>query len=84
MKVTYEHGDKRYRTTAYLNDEALPDGSYVGTNKHTDLPVHLRWSDERDVWIEVCHREFSLVDIYNERYEEVGERPECSCVEVQK
>ena len=72
----------RYRnSTAYLEDEPLSDGSYVGGDKHTDLPVHLNWDDSRGIWVEVCVRRFTLVDIYNEQYEEALPRPECICSE---
>jgi hypothetical protein len=50
MKVRYRMASG-YETTAYLDDEANVDGSYSGTNKHTDEPVTVRWTG--DEWIEV-------------------------------
>lgn len=58
MKVKYRV-PAGYETTAYLDDDPLPDGSYVGTNKHTDHPLHLRWDDIISAWVPVCHREWT-------------------------
>jgi hypothetical protein len=79
MKVSYIVSEWGSFSTAYLEDEKLPDESYVGIDKYINLPVHLRWDDETNTWVEVCVRKFKLVDIYNERYEELLPRPECTC-----
>ena len=70
--------DGGYSSTAYLDDRPLRDGSHVGTNKHSDLPVHLRWNG--DDWVQVCQRTFTLVNVYNEEYAE-HDRPSCICQE---
>ena len=38
-------------TTAYI-DGKNPDGSYYGTNKHTDEPVTVRWNEAQEQWME--------------------------------
>lgn len=48
---TYPRGHW-HETTAYLDDEIAPD-VYVGTNKHSEEPVTVRWVDERDRYEEV-------------------------------
>lgn len=72
MKVRYG----TLQTAAYLTQQ-LDDGTHVGTDKHTDLPVHLRWTGDK--WVEVCRRTFAVDDLYNETWREVGPRPTCSC-----
>lgn len=80
MKVTYARsGGEGYTSKAYLEDEPLADGSHVGTDKYTELPVHLRWNDAAGTWVQVCVRIFTLLDVYNERWEEQQPRPPCSC-----
>lgn len=51
MKVRY--WDVGRETTAYLDDDPLPDGSYIGVNKYTDLPVRLTWNADAEQWIQV-------------------------------
>ena len=80
MKVNYRVGDENSRSTAYLDDEPVEDGSYVGLNKHTNLPVHLRWDREAELWREVCEREWEFEGQATDRWREVGERPACTCV----
>ena len=79
MKVTYlSSGD--VLSVAYLDDEPLRDGSFMGADKHTDMPVHLRWDEMSRSWVEVCQRSFQLVPPLYETFVEVGERPDCMCV----
>lgn len=78
IQVTYQLASG-HTSKAYLDEPALPDGSYVGTNKHTDLPVHLRYDEPANTWREVCTRHFNC-DPYTGTITEVGERPPCSCV----
>lgn len=83
MKVTY-YLDESHHTTAYLEDEVLSDGSYVGVNKHTESPVHLKWDDGTQRWVEVCVREELGYDIRLDR-SLVGPPPEgCSCLAREK
>lgn len=69
-----------HTSTAYLEDVPLEDGSYVGVNKHSDMPVHLRWDDEQEVWVEVCHREWRAINVYTDEWEEIDPQP-CVCRE---
>ena len=80
MKVTYICDAEGRTSKAYLSEVPLEDGSYVGVNKHTELPVHLTWNDDYEAWVEVCRREFIFADYLCETYEEVLPRPDCSCV----
>lgn len=81
MKVTY--ADSTSTSTAYLDEPALPDGSYVGVNKHTDIPVHVRWDDSTDGWVSVCEREIGEFNWRTETFA-VGPPPEgCSCTGVE-
>lgn len=80
MKVHY--GD--HNVTAYLDDEPLSDGSYVGENKHSETPVHLRWDGEKDMWVQVCVREWEYIPPLYEIAREVGERPDCICKEEEE
>jgi hypothetical protein len=64
---------------AYLDEPALPDGSYVGDNKYSGTPVHLRWDDVSEEWIEVCVREFTMPDAYSGMWIEALPRVPCSC-----
>lgn len=87
MKVSYAYKDDVDRvSTAYLDDVPLSDGSYVGTNKHTDMPVHVTWVDSPKIkvgWIEVCHRHFDYVGPLLESFEEDIEArsdPNCLCL----
>jgi hypothetical protein len=54
MKVTYRPlgSPAEYTTQAYVDDEEI-DGIHHGTNKHTYVPVALRWDDDQDAWLEV-------------------------------
>lgn len=58
IKVTYRSSPSgSHNTTAYLDDDRpLSDGSLVGTNKHSDGPVHLKWDDDLLEWVHVCYR----------------------------
>lgn len=87
LKVGYTIADGKLDriSTAYLNDKPLEDGSYVGTNKHTDLPVHLAWHDTKtgSGWYLVCVRTWDYKDVLNETWEErIDERskPDCICL----
>jgi hypothetical protein len=80
-KVHYLVRGARVESVAYLDNSPLSDGSYVGINKHTDMPVHLRWSDEQQTWIEVCCRTFEYEGPLLETFTEVGNRPDCICKE---
>lgn len=85
MKVTYMTSDSGHTSTAYLDDKPLSDKTYVGQNKHTSLPVHLRWDVRGECWREVCVREFKWCGRYgDDTWNEVGERPACSCVGVEQ
>lgn len=58
-KITYVDGVCRdgvtpYRTKAYLDHDEAINGLHYGVNKHTDEPVIVRWSDERERWEKVC------------------------------
>jgi hypothetical protein len=82
IKVRYRWGSEQFESVAYLDEPALPDGSYVGINKHTDMPVHLRWDPEAEIWVEVCRREFAYdTPLHLGTFHEVGERPDCTCKE---
>lgn len=59
MKIGYRTLDG-YRSTAYLDCDAHPDGwdcghgddgNHTGINKYTDEPVTVRWNDTE--WIEI-------------------------------
>lgn len=78
MKVTYEI-EGGWESTAYLNRK-LSDGSWVGTNKHTDQPVHVKVIDGR--WQLVCLRHFELDPPLYETFHESFPRPECICKEM--
>lgn len=78
MKVTYLTSDDTM-SVAYLDESPLSDGSFVGENKHTDLPVHLRWEDKPKMWVEVCQRNFTYEPPLYDTFVEVGERPDCIC-----
>lgn len=87
MKVSYAYKDDVGRfSTAYLDDEPLSDGSYVGTNKHTDLPIHVVWTDDPKIkvgWIQVCIRKWDMKDVYREIWEEdidARDSPNCLCL----
>lgn len=85
MKVAYTITGSDRVTTAYLVDPLLSDGSYVGTNKHTGLPVHLRWTNTKkgSGWVEVCTRKWDWKDVLNDLYEEDIEQrsnPDCICL----
>lgn len=90
MKVTYyDREDGRYTehtTKAYLDETPLPDGSYVGTNKHTEIFVHVRWdptAGEDGAWLEVCERVYGPYDMYSDSFPEiVDQRPACTCWEL--
>ena len=47
IKVTYRTKEG-YSSQAYINEH-----THVGTNKHTDEPVKVEWSDVHDTWVEV-------------------------------
>lgn len=87
MKVRYVNGKCRagvtdFFSTAYLDTPALPDGSYTGTNKHSDEFVHLRWDDEAEVWRMVCERVYLPYNAYVEAPpgpEDLSKRPPCTC-----
>lgn len=80
MKVSYTFD--HHESTAYLEDTRLPDGSFVGINKHTDMPVHLIWSDAENTWVPVCNRTFEFVPPLYETFLETEPRPDCTCVGV--
>lgn len=78
VKVSYTQNDGNV-TTAYLDEEKLTDGSYVGRNKHTEVPVHLR--PIVGGWVTVCEREVGGFDRLTEQFD-VGPAPEgCTCRE---
>ena len=81
MKLTYRD-TAGYFSTAYLDEDPLEDGSFVGMNKHTEAPVHVRWDDTQYLWVTVCERNFEPKPPFDGTIEEVGERPECSCKEA--
>lgn len=82
-KVGYLITGAKVESKAYLKDPPLPDGSRVGTNKHTDMPVHLMWSGEHNTWIEVCERTFEYDQpVQLGTFHEVGDRPDCICKEL--
>ena len=55
-KMSYRLVDRRYTSTLYADEWCWVDGEpqiVCGTNKHTDEPVMVEWSDEFDGWVEV-------------------------------
>jgi hypothetical protein len=79
MKVAYIANDGHQRT-AYLDTPALADGSYVGTNKHTDEFVHVKWSNKEKAWLTVCERVYGPYNPYTDESPEIIEqRPPCTC-----
>lgn len=78
MKVSYVMLSG-HRSQAYLEEEPLSDGSYVGINKHSDLPVHLR--PVTDGWVTVCERDATPINVYTDEWE-IDPKPEgCTCNE---
>lgn len=56
FKATYLiHPDFDYASKAYLEMQDFFDDDLlsVGTDKHTDKPIAIRWSDEHNQWVEV-------------------------------
>lgn len=50
MKVRYRQPDG-WESTAYLDDEPVEENVHVGTNKHTDEPVKVRWNGVE--WVQI-------------------------------
>lgn len=44
--------DKNMTSTAYVPDDTTED-TMEGTNKYTDEPVKLVWSEELQAWLEI-------------------------------
>lgn len=78
MKVTYLAVDGN-QSKAYLNQLPLPDGSYTGVNKHTDEPIHVKWSNGPDEWVAVCAREALPFNPYTEDSKYGPPDPNCIC-----
>lgn len=63
VKVSYlTKPDYDYSTTAYVDERNL-----VGENKHTGEPLQLKWSDEKDTYIQVDDWEWDY-DMYSDTY----------------
>ena len=78
MKVSYVYNNGG-TSQAYLEEEPLSDGSYVGINKHTDIPVHLRPIENG--WVTVCEREATPINVYLDEWD-LDPKPEgCTCNE---
>lgn len=82
MKVGYRDQVDGYESKAYLDDDPLPDGSYVGVNKHTDEHVHVRWDTGAQQWLTVCRRVYLPYNSYIDAPpgpEDIEKRPPCTC-----
>lgn len=43
-----------YRQKAYLDEDEPTGGVMAGVYKHTDMPVLVRWDDDKEDWFEVA------------------------------